>query len=277
MRDLGGPGRVTLRLRDSIRSGLLVGPRLLVAGRPITTTAGHCHYMGRRADGVVEVRRAVRELCNEGVDVIKIMVTGGMMTPGSNPKSNQFTIEELTACVTESHRLGRRVAGHVLCSAGLRAALTAGIDTIEHCWTITGVGQDYDSRLAALLANSASYGSLTAHSGLRSLLPGHGNNTAELRRRLMAHAGMRRAGVRLIVHSDAGTPGTYVSLFAESIEAFMVGLETEAAEAIRAATEVPAAALGLDGEIGSVVKGKVADFVVVEGENSERYNNVASS
>ena len=264
-RDCGGPRNIPLRLRNAIRAGIVAGPRLLVSGRPITTTAGHCNFMGEHADSEAEVRKATRALCQEGVDFIKIMATGGMLTPGSNPSAVQFSDVELAACVAEAHRLGRKVAAHVLCSAGVRAAVTAGVDTIEHCWTITGGQQDADDDTIRLLAASGRFGSVTAHCGLRTLLGQGPDGVAELRARLTPHRLMRQAGVPLPVHSDAGTPGTRFECFCQSVDCFHRGLETTLEEAIHAATYAPAQALGLGDRIGRVEPTYAADLVVVRG------------
>jgi imidazolonepropionase-like amidohydrolase len=266
LRDCGGPGNVTLALRDAIDAGLVIGPRLMVSGRPITTTAGHCHFMGERADSETEIRKVTRALCHEGVDFIKIMATGGMLTPGSNPAAVQFGASELTACVEEAHRLGRRVAAHVLCSAGVRAAVAAGVDTIEHCWSIAGAPQDADDETIGILADSELFGSVTAHRILRRLSCDGADGVMELRRRLGPHRAMRQAGVPLPVHSDAGTPGTGFESFYLSVDAFRRGLETSIEEAIRAATHVPAMALGLGDRLGKIESGYESDLVVVQGD-----------
>jgi imidazolonepropionase-like amidohydrolase len=263
LRDCGGPGKVTMALRDAIGAGLMIGPRLMVCGRPITTTAGHCHFMGERADSATEIRKVTRALCREGVDFIKIMATGGMLTPGSNPAAVQFSTGELAACVEEAHRLGRRVAAHVLCSAGVRAAVAAGVDTIEHCWSISGASQDADDETIGVLADSELFGSVTAHRALRKLLCDGAEGVKELRRRLGPHRAMRQAGVPLPVHSDAGTPGTRFESFYLSVDAFRRGLETSVEEAIRAATHVPAMALGLGDRLGKIESGYESDLVVV--------------
>jgi imidazolonepropionase-like amidohydrolase len=266
MRDLGGPGLTTLRLRDAIAGGEVVGPRLLVAGESITTTAGHGWFFGTCADSVDEVRKAVRRLCQDGVDVIKVMVTGGMMTLGSNFRAPQFSDEELQTIVDEAHRLGRRVAGHILCSAGVRAAIRAGFDTIEHGWTITGKTQDYEPGLAESIAEHGIFGSVTAQRDLRGLLPHRLNDLDELTGRLGPHREMLRAGVSMVVHSDAGPPGTRFERFAESVEVFMRGLGVSVEAAIRAATGTAAEALGIDERVGTVAVGKDADLLVVEGD-----------
>jgi imidazolonepropionase-like amidohydrolase len=187
-----------------------------------------------------------------------------MMTPGSDPYTPQFAPEDLAAAVDEAHALGLRVAGHVLCSAGLRDALAAGVDTIEHCWTITGAGQDYDPALPEAMARSGSFGSVTAHWALRSLL--EPDDRAELRRRLEPHRQLHAAGVPLVAHSDAGTPGTRFDEFPLTVEAYLHGIDVTMSEAVRAATATAADALGLAEEIGAVAPGRRADLVAFDGD-----------
>ncbi len=266
LRDCGGPHAVPMTLRNAIRAGIVAGPRLLVAGRPITTTGGHCHFMGLRADSEAEIRKATRVLCQEGVDFIKVMATGGMLTPGSNPAATQYSVAELAACVEEAHRLGRRVAAHVLCSEGVRAAVAAGVDTIEHCWSIAGAAQDADDATIQAFAASGKIGSVTAHRTLRALLEQGDDGITELRRRLGPHRAMRQAGIKLPVHSDAGVPGTRFELFCQSVDCFRHGLQTGIPEAVRAATHMPAMALGLGDRLGKIESGYISDLVVVRGD-----------
>ena len=117
-RDCGGPGMFNVRLRDARDAGLWVGPRLLASGYPLTTTAGHCHWMGGQRTTPKSLRRGVRLLAEHGVDFMKVMVTGGMTTPGSNPYRAQYSVEELRPAVEDAHRLDLRVAAHVLCTEG---------------------------------------------------------------------------------------------------------------------------------------------------------------
>lgn len=267
LRDCGSPRRSGVAARQAVSRGDWLGPRLLVSGRPITTATGHCHWMGQIAETPAEVRSAVQELVAEGVDFIKVMATGGMMTPGSDPYRPQYDWEALRAIVTEAHQTNRRVAAHVLSAQGLRLAIDAGIDTIEHGWTITPSRQDVDESLAGAMARAGIFGSVTAHTALRTLL--EAGDLDGLRLRLAAHRRFRAMGVRMVVHSDAGTPGTRFSDFALSIEAFMAGLETTCTEAIEAATSLPAEALGLANDLGTIARGKRADIVAVEGDPRE--------
>jgi len=262
-RDCGSPRDSGVRLRAELAAGKVPGPRVLVCGRPITTATGHCHWMGRIAASADDVRAAVRELVAEDVDFIKVMATGGMLTAGSNPYDTQYTREELAALVEEAHAHARRVAAHVLCAAGLAAAVGARVDTVEHGWTITGKRQDQDPAVSQALIDAGIVASVTAHWALRGLL--EAGDLETLRARLDGHRRLRLAGATVLVHSDAGTPGTTFTDFALSVEAFQRGLGTSVAEAVQAATSIPAAALGLD-DVGTVAPGQRADLLVLDGD-----------
>jgi imidazolonepropionase-like amidohydrolase len=269
VRDLGSADGAALAVRDAIDRGTMMGPRILAAGRPLTTTSGHCHWFGRHADSGEELLRAIAELAEIRADVAKVMLTGGMSTPGSNPFATQYSVEQLAPAVAEAHRLGLRVATHVLCTAGVRVAIAAGIDTLEHGWTITGGPQDFEPAVAREVAEAGIVGSVTAHHSLRSLLSdgeSGAGNLAELRRRLAPHRALAAAGVPMVVHSDAGPGPTRYEEFAQSVRAFALGMGTTASEAIRAATSVPAGALGLSDELGTVAPGRLADLVAVDGD-----------
>jgi len=132
--DCGARGMTAYAIRDAIARGLTLGPRLLVSGRPVTQTNGHCHFFGGEADGVAGVREAVRRLLeDEGADGIKIMATGGGMTPGTDSRHASYSLEELTAAVDEAHRLGAKVTSHAHGVPGIDNASKAGIDSIQHC------------------------------------------------------------------------------------------------------------------------------------------------
>ncbi|HEV8487836.1 MAG TPA: amidohydrolase family protein [Blastocatellia bacterium] len=269
IRDCGGPGLFNVNLRDAQVANLWVGPRILACGYPLTTTAGHAYFWGGRADDGQTLRRRVRWLFEHHVDFIKVMVTGGMSTPGSNPYGLQYTVDELRPAVNDAHRLGMRVAAHALCTEGVIVAAESGIDTIEHGWTITGRRQDFDHRVVGPVLESGATVSVTAHESLRSLLPSrpNGGNLAELRRRLAPHKALYDAGIPMIVSSDTiGDRDTRFSGFAESIEVFALGMEVRPAQAIAAATGHAARAVGILDQTGTLEVGKAADIAVVEGD-----------
>src|SRR6266568_9466654 len=112
VRDLGGRGGVTFRLRDGITAGLIAGPRILAAGSPITITGGHCHFLGLEADDEAGVRAAARLQLKSGANCLKIMSTGGRMTPGTNPRMAQYSVAQLRAAVDEAQRANVPLAAH---------------------------------------------------------------------------------------------------------------------------------------------------------------------
>jgi imidazolonepropionase-like amidohydrolase len=128
-RDLGGIGHADLALRRAIAEGVVQGPRLLVSGRLICMTGGHGWQMGVEADGPDAVRKAARAEIKAGVDVVKIMATGGIMTAGVQPGAAQFTEEEIRAAVEEAHKASLRTATHAQGTTGIRNAVRAGIDS----------------------------------------------------------------------------------------------------------------------------------------------------
>jgi imidazolonepropionase-like amidohydrolase len=271
-RDLGGPTAVLLRLRAAIADGLVPGPRLLVAGAPLTTPGGHCHWFGRTETSAAGLRRAVAELHALGVDTIKLMVTGGMSTPSSDPYAPQFPLEVAAAAVDEAHVRGLPVAAHALGTPGVRQAIAIGVDTLEHGWTITGREQRFEPDVVPDLARTSIVASVTAHHALRELLPGDPEgreDLRELRRRLTPHRAVAAAGVPVVVHSDTGPGPTRHDGFGESLAVFAVGMERSASAAVAAATSIPARALGLDADVGLVRAGMRADVIAVPGDPTQ--------
>ena len=132
-RDLGARAFLDIAVRDAIAGGSAAGPRLVTAGRPLTSTGGHCWFMGGECGSADELRRMVRLHHKMGADLIKVMSTGGFMTTGTAaPWFAQFTPAELSAVTGEAHRLGKRVAAHAHGKEGIARAVAAGVDTIEH-------------------------------------------------------------------------------------------------------------------------------------------------
>ena len=197
-RDLGARGYLDIAVRDAIADGTARGPRMLTAGPAITVTGGHCWFMGAEVDSVAEMRQMVRRHHKAGVDVIKLMSTGGNMTPGSAPWHAQFTTEELRVAVDEAHRLNKLVAAHAHGTEGIRRALEAGVDTLEHCsfQTPDGIGA-VDPELADRIAAAEVYVSPTCNfrmSEFRVLMPDRHFAVGELYRR----------GAKIIASTDSG-------------------------------------------------------------------------
>jgi imidazolonepropionase-like amidohydrolase len=152
VRDLGDRGYVSLRLRDELADDPAGGPQVLAAGPPLTTGRGHCWFLGgETARGADAVRAAVREHADRGVDVIKVMATGGELTPGTSSHEAQFTADELRAAVDEAHRHGLPTTAHAHGAGGIANAVAAGIDMIEHGSFITADGAESDRAVIAAI------------------------------------------------------------------------------------------------------------------------------
>jgi imidazolonepropionase-like amidohydrolase len=267
VRDLGGRDYAELAVKCAVEDGLIPGPRILVAGKPICMTGGHGHFVGREADGPDDVRRAVREQLKAGADLVKLIATGGVLTPGVEPGATQLTAEEVRAAVEEAKKAGRRTAAHAMGSEGIAQCVAAGITTIEHGVFLTPeivarMRQDGVFLVATLNAPAA-----IAIGGVARGIPGF--MVAKSRAVTDAHVASfrmaRAAGVRIAAGSDAGTPfNGHGSLVPEL--SLMVAQGMSPLEAIRSATSIAADALGLGAETGRIAPGYAADLVAVAGD-----------
>jgi imidazolonepropionase-like amidohydrolase len=251
-----------------------VGPEIIVAGPPLTVTGGHCHFMGGETDGELEVRRAVRSRVKRGVDVIKVMATGGMLTPGTNPLLPAYSQAELGAAVEEAHRLGRKVTAHAQGVAGIAAAVEAGVDGIEHCFFWVAPPPDLSlGRPPCLHAAPELIDEIARRQIEVCPTLGHppgATLAAPVRHFIDAFLPvverMHRAGVRLVAGTDAG-----VSLM-KPHDGLAHGVRTLAhaglsnVEALRAATSLAAVACDVAERKGTLVAGKDADIVAVAGD-----------
>jgi imidazolonepropionase-like amidohydrolase len=260
VRDLGAPTALAVALRDAIRGGLVEGPDLVVSGAPITVTGGHCYFMGGEADGELGVRVAVRERVKAGVDWIKVMASGGNMTPGTNPMAAQYTVAELSAAVDEARRLGIRVAAHAHGVDGIRVAVEAGVDVLEHCSFQTEGGSVKDDAVIAEIARRRIIVSPTIGGGLV---------TAPESERFAMRADLTRAlvqaGCRIVMSTDCGIPNTPHDILPRAMQAFEALSGLSPVEVLRLATSTSASLIGLD-DRGTLAAGKRADLVAVEGD-----------
>lgn len=265
-RDLGCRSHLDLEIRRCIAEGLIPGPRLLCVGQPITVTGGHCHFLGGEADGELEVRKAVRRQHRAGVDWIKIFATGGHMTPGSNPYDAQYSVEELRAAVEEAHRLGHGIAAHCHGTEGVRRAVAAGADTLEHCSFQKPGGLDLDERVIEQIVAQGIYVSPTIAFNTARPAPGAWSPPGmreTVGERLQA---LVRAGAKIIAATDCGIPNNPHTALPVSLQALAAlgGLST--VETLRAATSRAAEALRIADQTGSLVAGKRADLIAVAGD-----------
>jgi imidazolonepropionase-like amidohydrolase len=274
VRDCGGKGRIVQQVRDRIRRGEAEGPDVLSCGSPITTRTGHCHWLGLTADTPAEVRQAAERMLAEEADFLKVMATGGNMTPSSDPMQAQYDPEMLTLIADIGRRAGRYTAAHVLSRAALPGAVAARVRTIEHCdWRVEEWRYEFDAELARKMIDQGQYVGLTmSGTTRRAFLPQIAGSKAGPVLRLDARFACERqmidAGVRFTLHSDAGVRLTPIERFDLGLRAAVKELGLTPAEALVAATRTAAEAIGLD-DRGTLTPRKRADLVVVEGNPLE--------
>ena len=268
VRDLGGRGGVTFRLRDAVASGLIPGPRIMAAGSPITTTRGHCYFLGLEADGQAAVRAAARRELDSGANCLKIMATGGRMTPGTDIGRAQYTADEIRVAVDEACRARVTVAAHALGTAGIRNATQAGVNTIEHCNWLTPDGRvELDEAVAARMAERGT-------AVVPTLVP-LARSAAALREQVVRSVRrMRELGVRVVAGTDAGVSLTPFDSLPRELEILVSEVGLSPLEAIQAATGDAAQALGIADTVGSLQPGRAADFIAVDGDPSVRIADV---
>ena len=272
IRNVGAGGYSDVALRDAINAGDVIGPRILASGPALGITGGHCdsnmlapEYNDRGegvADGVDAVRAMVRRNVKYGVDVIKYCGTGGVFSKGTRVGAQQYTPEEVAAIVDEAHMHGRKVAVHAHGANGIKVALKAGVDTIEHASLIDQEGLDLAKKTGAFLSMDIFNTEYTQSEG-----PKRGEMEEFLRKdREVAQAqrdNFQKAvqmGIKLTMGTDTGV---HPHKDAPKQLAYMVQYGMTPMQAIQAATKVGAEALGIEAEVGQVAPGYSADIVAV--------------
>jgi len=262
-------------LRDAIAHGTIPGPRMYVAGAYITITGGAGAMTGQapdiqlpwdlhygEANSPWEVRQRIRQLAHDGVDVIKVLSTGAVLTHGSSPSSLEFTPEELNAAVDEASHFGLRVAVHAHAAQGIKNAILAGAASIEHAEMVDDEG-------IALAIKRGTYFDMDIYDeeciqegGKNGTTPAdflqHDAELGQLQRENFRRA--LKAGVKMAFGTDAG-----VCPYGTSAKqlAFMVKYGMTPMQAIQAATSSAADLLGHSKEVGSIKPGKYADLIAV--------------
>jgi imidazolonepropionase-like amidohydrolase len=264
VRDLGDRDFLALDFRESAAGPL---PTIVAAGPPITSVDGHCHFLGGTVSGVDGVRAAVREHAARGVDVIKVMASGGMMTPGTDVHAPQFSPAELRALVDEAHRHGLPVTAHAHALDAITSAVEAGVDGLEHCSFLTADGIVVPDRLVeAIVARRIVVGATLGFvptdldvkppPGLLEMLP-----------RLMAVlARLCRDGAVVVAGTDAGIAPVKPHGVLPSGLVQLAQLAGGPESALRAGTHLAAQVCGLGDRKGRVAPGFDADLLAVDGD-----------
>jgi imidazolonepropionase-like amidohydrolase len=285
VRDVGSQPFFAVDLRRAIDEGLFPGPRVVASGPAISITGGHGDmnsfapgvenrmYPAERgyslADGPEQVRHQVREQIKYGVDVIKILATGGVLSLGDKPGAEQLTYEEMKMAVDEAHRTGRKVAAHAHGTQGIKDAVRAGVDSIEHGSLIDAEGIEMmkarGTYLVADIYNDDYILSKAVEFGLPKENVEKEKMVGRLQRENFAKA--VAAGVKIAFGTDAGVypHGDNAKQFH-----YMVKFGMTPAGAIRAATSSAADLIDRAHDVGTLEAGKFADLIAVTANPLER-------
>jgi imidazolonepropionase-like amidohydrolase len=279
VRDCGNPN--ALHLKKAIEEGSIIGPRIISCGAIITQTGGHgepVHFLpiewisqrgiGRIADGVDECRKAAREQLRAGADFIKLCSTGGVMSEKDKPISSQYTLEEIRAIVEEAHNVGAKAASHAQGTQGIKNALLAGIDTIEHGFYLDDETIEMmikrNTYLVPTLAIIDAIVTRGAKAGVPQVSLDKAKEVRKANLKSFVHA--CRAGIKI----GCGTDYLSDAMGPMGENAIELELQVKAGrspmEVIVSATKVNSEALGLSDQLGTLEVGKLADLIVVGGD-----------
>ncbi len=265
VRDCGAADGIVIELAKCEADGLVKGPRIKAAGRVITMTGGHGHMIGRQADGPAGVTAATRAELACGADFIKVMATGGVLTPGVDPQQTALQVDELEAVAREAHNAGKRATTHAIGGQGIKNAMKAGIDSIEH-------GFYLDDEALEMAVSQGTYLIPTLIAVNR--IVDNGDSIPEwVVKKARSESGHHRdsfvaavkSGMKVAAGTDAGTPFNTHADLASELET-MVEFGMSATNALVAATRNAAENLDMLHDIGTLEVGKLADLIVVRGD-----------
>ncbi|MGB4067149.1 MAG: amidohydrolase family protein [Nitrospira sp.] len=266
VRDVGSRDHSIFTLKQAIESGVMPGPRIVGAGLAICMIGGHARFIGQEVEGTEQVRKVVAEQVAAGAGVIKIIASGGVLTPGTSPDEAQMTMEELAAAVDAAQRAGKPVAAHAHGAAGMKNAIHAGVRSIEHATLL-------DDESGALMKRYGVYmvPTLSALATTAACRPGCGIPDSALdkakamtKRHRASFKAAHQSGIAIAMGTDAGTPFNYHGDNAQELER-MVAFGMTPMEAIVASTATAARLIGIQDSVGTVTKGMEADLVILQG------------
>lgn len=275
VRNVGAPNYADVALRDAINDGDVLGPRMFVSGPSIGVTGGHCDnnllpfeydvVSEGVADGPWAVKTKVRQNIKYGADVIKFCATGGVLSKGTKVGAQQFTFEEMQALIEEAHLRGLTVAAHAHGTEGIKTAIKAGVDSVEH-------GSFLDAEAIALAKEMGTYLSMDIY--VTEYILDEGEKAGILEESLAKErtVGKRQresfrqavaAGVKMVFGSDAGVypHGSNAKQLSRMVEFGMRPIQV-----LQTATIEPARLLKKEADLGSISTGKIADLLAIKGD-----------
>ncbi|HWR15207.1 MAG TPA: amidohydrolase family protein [Terriglobales bacterium] len=281
VRDLGSIAFLGVDLRNAVNRGDLIGPRIVASGPGISITGGHGDLNNYApqveykwfpeergfaiADGTDQMRHTIRAQVKYNVDLIKVISTGGVLSKGDDPGAPQYTLDELKAAADEAHMAGRKIASHAHGPEGIKRAILAGVDSVEHASLVDDEGIKLAKERGTYFVMDIYNDDYLLGKAIELGLPRENIEKEKIVGRLQRENFQKafKAGVKMAFGTDAGVypHGDNARQFA-----FMVRFGMTPAEAIRAATFNAADLLGRSKDIGTIEAGKLADLIAVTGD-----------
>ncbi len=271
VRDVGSRDHSIFSLKRAIEAGIVPGPRIVGAGLAICMVGGHARFIGQEVEGPEQVRQAVEAQIAAGAEVIKVIASGGVLTPGTSPDQAQMTREELATAVDAARQAHKKVAAHAHGAPGMKNAIQAGVHSIEHATLL-------DDEAGALMKRHGVYmvPTLSALATTAAGRPGCGIPESALdkakamtKRHQRSFKNAHDSGILIAMGTDAGTPFNYHGDNAQELDR-MVALGVTPMEAIIASTAAAARLIGIHDSVGTLKKGMQADLVVIDGNPLRR-------
>ncbi|GAF35877.1 metal-dependent hydrolase family protein [Lentilactobacillus farraginis] len=264
IRNVGAEFDIDIEIKKMQEKGWIKGPKVMTSGRSFSITGGHDSLSSYEVDGVEEVRKGVRQALKNGVDNIKMMVTGGVLKKGETPDEIQFTAPEARVAVCEAHNKGKTAAAHAQGNAGIKEAIAAGFDTIEHAFDIDdeAIAMMKDHGTIIVPTMNAMY---AIYNSGRGVVPDWARDKVVLniRKHFASISKAVQAGIPIAMGTDAGTPfNGFQNESAYELQLYVEKAGMTTAQAIDTATINSAKAMHVDQEYGRIAAGNYADFIV---------------
>lgn len=271
VRDVGSRDHSIFALKRAIESRVMPGPRIVGAGLAICMIGGHARFIGQEVKGTAKVRQAVEAQIAAGAEVIKVIASGGVLTPGTSPDQAQMTMEELSAAVDAARVRNKKVAAHAHGASGMKNAIHAGVHSIEHATLLDDDAGNLMKRHGVYMVPTLSALATTAAGRPGCGIPESalGKAKSMTKRHQASFRKAHRSGILIAMGTDAGTPFNYHGDNAQELER-MVALGMTPMEAIVASTSAAARLIGIQDSVGTLEKGMQADLVVIAGNPLRR-------
>ncbi len=264
IRDVGGINHYDIQLKKHLIAGNIIGPDMYCAGKLITMTGGHGHFIGREADGKDEVRKATREQLKAGADVIKVMASGGVMTHGVSVNAYQLNVDELSVAVEEAHKAGKKVCTHCHSTQGIKNAVLTGIDSIEHCTLLDEEGGDMMAAAGTYMVPTLVAPYFINKFGEAAGIPAYAVRKSQevAVKHVKSFQMAMKKGINIAMGTDAGTPFNMHGKSAIELQ-LMVEAGMSPLEAIKTSTKNSSELIGIDAQYGTLEVGKFANLIVL--------------